>query len=181
MSEKDKALPAPDPVFGRDRLPNRRLKTGFEVLWTDAGGAEWRYRVDVGYRADGLGLPDGQAVMEVFATPAGPVRGTMKAIIEDAAVLLSLARQCQMTWGDIRRSLGRASPSKPGEPIAAPTSPAGAIADAAHAMGRALAYSHEENGGEILDGLAAALARGEPPLAALDRILRQTQDEGQEI
>lgn len=170
MSDKDKALPPPHPELGRERLPFRRMRTGFPVTWRPTPNVERAFHVDIGYR------PDTLHVREIFVVPKGPNGSEMHNMMADWATGVSILLQRHGSLAELRRSMGRAERVETGAPQAeglpAPTSVYGAILDAVAAMERALRHPHE-----VQAQLGAALGKGgELPFEALARILQQSPE-----
>ena len=100
----------------RRRLPNRRPHEVHELKHHDEV-----YQVGVGRD------PDDNAILEVFVT--GPKLGShMRAVLDDASILASLALQGGATPADLAKSMSR-EPTVMFRPARAPATPIAAAMD----------------------------------------------------
>ena len=96
-------------MSARAILPSRRQQDTQEVAWIDGQGGGHEFTVSTGRDEAG-------AVKEFFIS-GGKAGSAMRATLEDAAVVCSLALQFGATSGDLAHSLGRESDGRPASPI----------------------------------------------------------------
>ena len=104
--------------MARERLPNRRESTIHRIEHVTPEGGGFVLEVAVAHFADGR-------VAEVFVTDPGTKSGSLlAAILNDAAITISLFLQHGGRIDDLAKSLGRSDNG-------APVSPLGAVVDLA--------------------------------------------------
>jgi hypothetical protein len=111
----------------RARLPNRRPSVIRTVVWHEPDGSATECTIGIGYHLNGR-------VAEVFASDL-KIGSGMRSLLEDAAVIMSIALQHGVAPEELVRSMGRQPIS---ETETAPASLIGAIAEVLVAEGRAL-------------------------------------------
>lgn len=100
----------------RQRLPNRRPSVVLPIEWVGPDGQPFECAVGIGFHLDGR-------VAEVFASDL-KIGSAMRALLEDACVITSIALQSGVTPEALGRSLGRVPVL---ERASAPASVIGAI------------------------------------------------------
>ena len=111
----------------RERLPNRRPSVIRTITWHEPNGGAIECDVGIGFRMDGR-------VAEVFASD---LKGgsTLRLLLEDACVLVSLALQHGIAPAALAHSMGRQPIT---ESETAPASLIGAVVEALADEGHAL-------------------------------------------